>query len=271
MKKCPNCGAEVEADSKFCTNCGAQLQENVAPESASAQPQPGAQRAVPAQPNGFTLYWKWLVDSWKRPTAKLDTEKWYGITNILVVILLITLTCWRLLSGIVTKSINSMSGSMGDISETAEHYANNALGGSIANISISIFFAILIGVACFIGFGILGRKFIYGEQIDVLAYINSIAQYSNYNVAISLLMFLLALISVDSVKFIGFLFVILYYVFLTAVLVPVIGNGKEKNDKVWGTLITFLGLVIGSLIAYFIAKSAIMTVVNQLLSSLKLF
>ena len=269
MKKCPNCGAEVEVDAKFCTNCGAQLQ---APE-AQTQPQQRVQ-TVPAQPNGFSLYWEWLVNSWKRPTAKLKTEKWYGIVNILVVVLLTTLTIWRLLAGVVSKAASTVSTGLSsfgsDVQNEAQNYANNAMGGSISSLSISAFFAILVVAVCFIGFGILGRKFIYGGQIDVLSYINEVAQYSNYNMIISLLMFLLALISVDSATMIGILFVILYYVFMAAVLVPVINNGEGKNDKIWGTLITFLGLTIGCFIAYFIAKSAITSVISQLSNAFKL-
>lgn len=274
MKKCPNCGAMMSADTNFCTNCGAdlrsvpvqqpveQMQNSQVDQAPVAQPmqrmqnsqlsqnqmqqpmpqqmqnnvQMPAQNQMQAQPSGFSVYWQWFVNSLKRPDAKQHTEKWYGIVNLLIEIILITLTLGKLMNT-GASSITSMLGGLGS------NYASQ----KVQSISFQLFFGLVITTAIMIGAAMLANVFIYGKKIDFAGFINNVAQYSNYNLALGLVSFLISLTG-NSYELLTFIMFVMILVFNAAIIVPALGNGKAKRDRVFGTLI----LLIGVLVAIFV-------------------
>lgn len=288
MKKCPNCGAMMSADTNFCTNCGADLRsvpvEKPVEQMRSSQVDPmPMQQAMPnmqstseteqsvqpnsqmqatnqtnqvnqvnqmpmqqpmqnnaqmpvqnqmQQPSGFSIYWQWFVNSLKRPDAKQHTEKWYGIVNLLVEILLTTLTLGKLMN----TGASSLTGMMGGLGSS---FASQ----KVQSISFQLFFGLVITTAIMIAAAMLANIFIYGQKLDFTGFINDVAQYSNYNLALGLLAFLISLTG-SSYGLLTFLMFMMVLIFNAAIIVPALGNGKAKRDRVFGTLILLIGLII---------------------------
>ena len=121
MKKCPNCGASMDADVNFCTNCGTKLiEENIntsVEKTTRVEPvfqtpaQPQRMRSTSDRSVKMHNYWQWLVASWKRPTGEQSAEKWYGIATILGEILLFVLGISVALNGSISGIFGSTGGS----------------------------------------------------------------------------------------------------------------------------------------------------------------
>lgn len=292
MKKCPNCGEMMAANVNFCTNCGTDLRQvsaekeqtenQVAPEvktepkptqsvSAASQPvqttraQVQQTQQVPG-PNGFSQYWAWNVAAWKQPTAEVKNEKWYGLVNIAIEIVLFMISCWKMLqNGIntMTSSLNnSAAGSF--FSNSANQVANQQSG----NILGKLFVFLIIAVAIMIALSIAGYAFTYKRHVDVIAYINRVVQYSNYLVIINIIILLLALMGTGMSAVMFFVFVSIL-IFTLANVAPVMMDDNNVKDKVLGGLITIAGLLIAGIVFHYMLSSLIQSIGSSLTSFLK--
>lgn len=170
IKICPNCGAEMSADTNFCTNCGFDLR-NV-PVATDAP----VDKAQPSQASiELNNYWNWLLQSWKKPTAKIPAARWYGVVTMIAETLLVVIA-------VMIKG-NSLADKAGMFSSQLKSMISKAsVNGFIYNI---IFELVIIAVS----FGFVYLT--YRKQINFFDYINWIAQGSNLLVITSIIEFLL--------------------------------------------------------------------------------
>ncbi|KRM84777.1 zinc ribbon domain-containing protein [Lactobacillus hominis] len=279
MKKCPNCGALMEADVNFCTSCGADLRqvpaqenENQKPaekQSAPTQQPQQTQQAAPVQqptqsaptnqsasvqntgmrrtevqqqpaaPSGFSLYWEWLVASWKTPSADLAKEKWYGIVDLAFEILLFSIACWEMMQ----KGVSSVTSGIGSLIPQVSSYASQ----QVQNVGVQLFFALIISSLVMIIGAWVTRIFLFQDKVSFVDQLNEIGQASNYNMILSVVIFILAFIG-GANNFIAFLAFAMNLVFLASVISSGMGNKPAKRDRLFGALILLVIILVATFI-----------------------
>ena len=264
MKKCPNCGANMDADVKFCTNCGTKLASesididtNNKLESSSRN---GSTQATRMRNNNgqssrqssvaMHNYWQWLVNSWKQPTREQDVEKWYGIATILGEILLFV---WGI-SIAINGSITQMFGSTG--------------GDFTTKVLFELFlFLALVGLGKIVGV-IAGRKFAFQEKFDFLTLFNRVAQLSNINAIIMVVAFVCFILGRNNYSFAVLLSVIALLIFDLACIMITVKGRNAKHDSFYGLLISVAIALIIMMVLTGIFGNTLKDQIQSLLSSI---
>lgn len=269
MKKCPNCGASMDADVKFCTNCGTKLSSantkiNVnnnlkrsGEEKSTSQSITQAARMkrdnsqTPRQSSVvMNNYWQWLVNSWKQPTGEFSAEKWYGVATILGEILLFV---WGI-SIAINGSITQMFGSTG--------------GGFTTQVLFELFlFLALVGLGKVVGV-IVGRKFAFQEKVDFLTVVNRVAHISNINAIIMVVAFICCILGGNNYGFAVLLSIIALLIFDLACIMITVKGQKAKHDIFYGLLISVAIAFVIMMILLGVFGNTLKDQIQSLLSSI---
>ncbi|MFC6179801.1 zinc ribbon domain-containing protein [Lactiplantibacillus daowaiensis] len=206
QKFCPNCGAELDGETRFCTHCGYDLQaaqgttETTATDATDtnrsqatndetttdqATSTPTGDRVAQVQ-NYSKNYFKWLVASFKQPSAEEPGEKYFGIISMVISALLLTFAIVAAFNRCI-KQINTAAGSSMVV---------------LKNLSFSLdfkfFMLVLVGIVFYIliGFGasVLGDQH---KDVNFFDYLNRFAHLTN----IALILNLVLIIAVYTVTF----------------------------------------------------------------------
>ncbi|RRK11751.1 zinc ribbon domain-containing protein [Lactiplantibacillus garii] len=203
MKFCPNCGEPVESDTRFCTHCGFDLEQatgagssaatsnaGAATTSAASQSeQPAAGEAQPdrvAQLQSLSKnYFKWFVDSLKRPNEEVAAQKYFGLVSMLISALLLTVA--------IVAAINRC------IKQVAAAASNVVtVKGLSFSMDFKLFTLVVIGILFYvlIGFGasMLGDK---NNAVNFFDYVNRFGHLTNVAIIFNLIL----IISVYTVTF----------------------------------------------------------------------
>ena len=259
MKKCPNCGASMDADVNFCTNCGTKLiEENIntsVEKTTRVEPvfqtpaQPQRMRSTSDRSVKMHNYWQWLVASWKRPTGEQSAEKWYGIATILGEILLFVLGISVALNG----SISGIFGSTG--------------GSFTTQVLFELFlFLALAGLGKIVGV-MFGRIFIFQTKTDIYTLINKIAQISGINAIIIVVAFVCCILGANNYRFAVLLAIIALFIFDFACILFTVKGQNEKRDSFYGLLISVGISLLIVLILIGIFGNALKDQIQSLISS----
>ena len=208
MKFCPNCGEQIDGDTRFCTHCGFDLTQTEAtndsegtttdqttqtePEQTNAQatsdqqpaPQPANDRVAQLQSLSKN-YFKWFVDSLKRPNEEVPAQKYFGLISMLITALLLTFA--------IVAAINRF------IKQVAAA-ANTSI--TINNISFSmdvkLFFLVVVGILFYvvIGYGasVLGER---DNKVNFFDFVNRFAHLTNVGIVLDLVL----IVSVFTITF----------------------------------------------------------------------
>ncbi|BDR60033.1 zinc ribbon domain-containing protein [Lactobacillus xylocopicola] len=277
MKKCPKCGATMEADVNFCTACGTDLRgvkaipkTQQAPlkqqEEPSVQPQQvEASQSANNQASGQTTgkarswgdYWQWCLDSWKNPANNtVQAESWYGWVTILLVDLLIVLGLYFCANTLLHAAISF-----------SNHFNEAAQGLSMVDFSFGIVLKVLLFILLYevimIGSTYLAHKFIYDRKVALLDFVNRSAHASNLNLIFAAIFFLLMLMGPGSIVPAVILLVVILMLFSVGQQVVLLSDEGAKRDKVYGCLIAlginFVGMLILNALLF-------QTIIGQMMS-----
>lgn len=280
MKKCPNCGSEMESDVNFCTVCGTDIR-NIPVESNQTSSEVedkkvDTQKIIkdePKQPNesqpNQTIsrvteavknfdkdsLWNWFVTSWKTPSKDQKSEKWYGIVILLLEMLLFA---WATGFGL-KKMIVQISGI--NLNSNDNQFSNN-FNSLFQTLTVDLFLAVLIlGAGVIVG-SYFAHKFVYESNSNVpfFDYINKIVQLSNINVVLVIGLSLLSFIDYKGlISIINTLVTFVALVFLLAGAAAIRRNEENSRDYFWGEIIYAIIVLVAVGIAWMIVK-------NQLIS-----
>lgn len=280
MKKCPNCGSQMENDVNFCTVCGTDIR-NVSPESNQADLEPknknvGAQKVgentttesntrqtnqtiskVTEAVKNFDKdsLWNWFVSSWKTPSKGKKGEKWYGVVTLLLEMILFA---WATGFGI-KKMIVQLAGI--NLSSNNEQFSNN-FNSIFHAVTMDLFLVVLIlGAGIVIG-SYFAHKFIYESNCNIsfFDYTNKIVQLSNINAIIVLVLSLLSFVDYKGlISIISILCAFVAIVFLLAGAAAIHENGKSNRDYFWGEIIYAIIVLVAVGLAWLIVKNQVMS------------
>lgn len=129
-------------------------------------------------------YWNWLLHAWKKPGDYVHGKSWYGILTLFIENILVLMGLAIGLTSIVNNYYN-----IKDMNSTM----NMMYSSSVLRIHSLLFYVML--YLCFADFLIIGAAFLgyrYSHNIEIKFsnYVNRVAQYSSYNLFISLVLFL---------------------------------------------------------------------------------
>lgn len=280
MKKCPNCGSEMESDVNFCTVCGTDIR-NIPVESNQTSSEVKDEKVdtqeiikdEPKQPNESQpnqtvsrvteavknfdkdSLWNWFVTSWKTPSKDQKSEKWYGIVILLLEMLLFA---WATGFGL-KKMIVQISGI--NLDSNNNQFSNN-FNSLFQTLTVDLFLAVLIlGAGVIVG-SYFAHKFVYESNSNVpfFDYINKIVQLSNINVILVIGLSLLSFIDYKGlISIINTLVAFVALVFLLAGAAAIRKNEENSRDYFWGEIIYAIIVLVAVGIAWMIVK-------NQLIS-----
>lgn len=280
MKKCPNCGSEMESDVNFCTVCGTDIRnipvesnqtssevkgekvdtqkiiKDEPKQSNESQPSQTVSRVTEAVKNfDKDSLWNWFVTSWKTPSKDQKSEKWYGIVILLLEMLLFA---WATGFGL-KKMIVQISGI--NLNLNNDQFSNN-FNSLFQTLTVDLFLAVLIlGAGVIVG-SYFAHKFVYESNSNVpfFDYINKIVQLSNINVILVIGLSLLSFIDYKGlISIINTLVVFVALVFLLAGAAAIRRNEENSRDYFWGEIIYAIIVLVAVGIAWMIVK-------NQLIS-----
>jgi len=268
MKKyCPNCGAEIDGETRFCTHCGYDLQaataaDSTSPESANAnqatanQSQANASAASTndrvAQLQDYSKnYFSWFMASIKHPNTEAPAEKYFGIISMALSALLLTVA--------VVAAINRF------IKQVNESEASSVV--TLKNLSfgmdLKLLIVVLIGVVFYvlIGFGAstFGNR---DNGVNFFDYLNRFGHLTNIGLVLDVILILSVYtitFNIDSpitfVKQLSFALIVMAAISLVWQVgyILTINNSitKERFDKFY---IIVLALVVLSLAFYVFAR-----------------
>ncbi len=280
MKKCPNCGSEMESDVNFCTVCGTDIR-NIPVESNQTSSEVKGEKVdtqkivkdEPKQPNESQpnqtvsrvteavknfdkdSLWNWFVTSWKTPSKDQKSEKWYGIVILLLEMLLFA---WATGFGL-KKMIVQISGI--NLNSNNNQFSNN-FNSLFQTLTVDLFLAVLIlGAGVIVG-SYFAHKFVYesNRNVPFFDYINKIVQLSNINVILVIGLSLLSFIDYKGlISIINTLVAFVALVFLLAGAAAIRRNEENSRDYFWGEIIYAIIVLVAVGIAWMIVK-------NQLIS-----
>ncbi|UQS87269.1 zinc ribbon domain-containing protein [Nicoliella spurrieriana] len=268
MKKCPNCGKEVDRNSKFCTYCGynftnqssASVKNNGGDANQttdSSQPKASAHQQVDAhsanpQPNvrnsqvkKFSKnYFQWLLDTLKHPTKRnTNTHRYFGLTSFMISTLLIILDIVQGIKLAVNATTSSISGllGIGNSSSIGSSITSSSEYGSIMfHTSIYLYICVLLMLLITILVPFVIRKVAYNDATSLGEFMNQFAAYSNYGLLIELVVLLLLSLGILIIPaFVLMLFVYLGY--LIAFVYSILSvDDHGRLDKIYAMLIAFV-------------------------------
>lgn len=192
MKFCPNCGEQVDGDTRFCTHCGYDLSQAAETENG----QPATSQAPIEQPAGqpdnqaastdrvaqlqslSKNYFKWLVDSIKRPNEEVEAQKYFGLVSMLISALLLTFA--------IVAAINRF------IKQASEATNNTVTMKSLSfGLDFKLFILVVIGILFYviIGFGAsaLGNK---DGGVNFFDYVNRFGHLTNVAMILNVILIL---------------------------------------------------------------------------------
>ncbi len=270
MKKCPNCGSEMEADVNFCTVCGTDLrnisaandQENLNSQSKDSSKSNSVNKLqenetfsrVTAAVKNFDKdsLWNWFVTSWKTPSANQKGEKWYGIVTILIEMVLFI---WGTVFGI-KKSIIQITG----INTSNNTEFQNNFNQVFHSLTIDLFLAVfLLGAGVVVG-SYFAHKFVNEKSPAFLDYTNKIVQLSNINAIVVLAVTLLSFIDYKGlISIISLLALFAGLLFLIAGAVSICEGHGENRDSFWGVIIYVIIMLVVAGVVCLILKNQVIS------------
>ncbi|CAM3136059.1 zinc ribbon domain-containing protein [Lactiplantibacillus plajomi] len=200
MKFCPNCGEQVDDDTRFCTHCGYDLQQatesaastaptatsNAAADTQPTQPtQPGTNANGPVQPKSDRVgqfqvlsknYFQWFVESLKRPSEEVVAHKYFGLVSLLLSALLLTVA--------IVAAINRFIKQAAAATSSVLNVKTLSFG-----LDFKLFVLVVVGILFFvlIGFGAsaLGER---DGRINFLDYVNRFAHLTNVGLILNVIL-----------------------------------------------------------------------------------
>lgn len=291
MKKCPKCGIQLPDDTNFCTNCGTKLtndssisnqnESHVLTNDSSLnnkfqnQQHDNSQQNNSKQDNSqqnqniintektkqiANNYWKWLVQSWIKPTnTKTPSSKWFGIISIVLEIFLLCASFFALMQRIISY-INSFSDSVAeDITSML-----NALHLSIFGVSFECFIIFLIVNAAVIGIVYGINCWVFKEKENIWNFINRFAHYTNIILIINVILFLLCLITNFCPMMYAFILFGIFIYGLGMSETILVRQGTQRLDRMYGAIVVGLVLLIAIAVIFSIAGNEVLLIFRAL-------
>lgn len=295
MIKCPKCGTDMPSNSNFCTECGAKL-SNVSAQSKStnstetftpngsaeynrSQGQPNFNNnRKDAQSNNqnnsrssvdtdqmkqtAASYWKWLVNSWVRPTdTRVPSSKWFGIVSMVLEVFFLIASYYALAQRAINATNNAISSVANSLGMNSNGLSINPFGSSV-----ELFFTlILVGAAALSAiYGI--NCLVYTEKENFFTFINRFAHYTNMLLIVNVLLLLFCMVS-SSFGFVTFLLIAsLFFYLLGTSAVILTRNANARFDKIYGVAIVGIIMVIAFTLVTIICGNMISTTLNRFIS-----
>ncbi|WEV37138.1 zinc ribbon domain-containing protein [Lactobacillus sp. ESL0677] len=240
MKKCPNCGALMNADVNFCTNCGADIRQVAQKQINRADIQAEINRSQgtagrTTQHNSddqLQKYWHWFVKSWQHPFSEQESVNWYGAVTLLIEDLIFVLGLYIGMSGISSQYVNG---------QQLPVFTGISFGTALE----VLFFVMLLEVA-YAGAMYLAYLFIYGQRRSFISFCNHAVQASNLNIILIVAAFIFMMLGMGGKIFAVMLCSICFAIFADAFQVALLGDPDPVRDKMYGFLIAlFASFIVG--------------------------
>mgnify|MGYP001436442501 CR=1 FL=1 len=266
MKFCPNCGEQVDGDTRFCTHCGYDLgqatgdttsqadqsaTQTTADTTQSTTAPKAAQSDRVAQLQSLSKnYFKWFVDSLKRPNEEVAAQKYFGLVSMLVSALLLTVA--------IVTAINRC------IKQIALASNSTAYLKSISfSLDFKLFTLVVIGILFYvlIGFGasILGDR---NNGVNFFDFTNRFGHLTNVAIVLDIILVLSVYtitFNVDSpltfVKQLGFTMLVLTVISLIWQVGYILAiNNSIHEERIDKAYVIILAMIILSLAFYVFAR-----------------
>lgn len=111
MKKCPNCGYEVDDNSNYCSACGAKLEETISKDNETIEPE------VIERTYDSDLFAKEQVELRDEYSRRVNNALYFSIISIFLCCCLITSVLSMVLSITLLVDMKKMSNSIKNTSE----------------------------------------------------------------------------------------------------------------------------------------------------------
>ncbi|MBW1605024.1 zinc ribbon domain-containing protein [Lactobacillus sp. Sy-1] len=270
MKTCPNCGRQVENNSKFCTYCGYKFidpsndsvvsnPENKQSQSQSRQQSNQHWDEKTKEAKRFSKnYFQWFKDTLKHPTALNDSShKFFGLTSLIISLVLIALNIIQGFRAFVALGLRMAGGILGGAtsgldatSSLSTITGSSEYGNIVSSVFIHLFVYIVLALLITVLIPFAIRKAFYKDRISLWNFINQFASYSNYVLLIELLALIFFTLSVFvifssillSIVSLGYLIAFLFSIFST--------NERNGLDRIYAVLI---GLFVETLLIMIIS------------------
>ena len=287
MKECPNCHAEMGEDVNFCTNCGTDLRQVAVSEEkpAPAAPEP---KAAPVQEaevkaegqadgqasgqaeNVLSTYWQWLLHAWKKPTEAVATEKWYGLTTLILEDLFFILAVLAGMNNLASSLITSYPYFSSIITEiTSYPYFSSIITELKSSFSSYVMISVVLGQVVVLAINYFAMKRFAKSEFDFLGYLNRYAHLSAYSLILNVLFLLFALTGNLGLQ--GIVFNMTAVVGFLALIYVLLEEKAEKIDQMqFALVISIIVLIVVMIVVNMFFKefaSKIASVISRLIGN----
>lgn len=241
MKKCPNCGFENEAKSKFCIKCGSPLEKNTITTTVKNN------RPKVDYSHAFNRFCEYFVESIKHPLGyKLNDGKFEGFASLGLYIIFTFVSMLLVIKShiLLSSSERSVIGYEGKDFFTNLNLSG-IIDGKLAPMT-GFFFVLVVLILWIVSF--LSVKFLMKNVIKLSTFTDDFAKYLNLG---SILLFLgTILLLFQPSQFIGFILTGfgLSISFLAFIVNILFSNNYGKLDKFYVFLISLILVLIIALI-----------------------
>ncbi|VDG32769.1 membrane protein [Lactobacillus plantarum] [Lactiplantibacillus mudanjiangensis] len=261
QKFCPNCGEETDGNTRFCTHCGYDLQADQATETTEAPNQTTTDDQPTATPTNDRVaqvqaysknYFKWLVDSFKKPDLEEPGERYFGIISMVLSALLLTFAIVAAFNRCI-KQINASAASSVVV-------LKNLSFGMDFKFFMLVLIVILFYVVIGYGASALGNN--QETRLNFFDYLNRFAHLTN----IGLILNLILIISVYTITFnvnspltffkqLGFAIVVLALISVVWQAGYIIAIHKSiKTPRIDKFFMVLLALIVMAIALYIFAR-----------------